>query len=109
MTFDHSLDLPFEKVPDGPLNVDMENVLIAGGLVVMAACIPLTGLTDIEQGTANHKVTPALVFRFVDPMGQDYPPMVLILDDDQMGKLRPLVNQAIHAAREGARNHPDNQ
>ena len=33
----------------------------------------------------------------------NYPPVVLVEDDDQMAKLRPLIFQAIKAARESAR------
>jgi len=46
--------------------------------------------------------SPALVFRFIDPLGQFYPPFVLVQDDDQMAKMRPLLFQAIAAARKSA-------
>lgn len=90
---DHGLDLPFEPT-SGELTD--EHVHMSGGLVVMAAVTPVPGVGP----------KPTLVFRFSDPFGHFYPAMVLIQDDDQIAKLRPLINQAIHAAREGAKNQP---
>lgn len=87
----NDLDLPFEEGAAGPLADD--HVHLSGGLVVMAATTPIP-----EAG-----VLPTLVFRFSSPVGEFYPPFVLVLDDDQMGKLRPLIMEAIAAARRAAK------
>jgi hypothetical protein len=86
------LDLPFEEGARGEL-LD-EHVHYAGGLVVMAAVTPLP---------APDGPTPTLVFRFARPDGSGfYPPFVLVLADGQMAKLRPLIMEAIAAARRAA-------
>jgi len=86
-----SLDLPFEVGPPGELLDD--NVHYSGGVVVMASTVDVP---DVG-------VMPALVFRFANPLGGFYPAIVLVTDDDQMAKLRPLLMEAIAAARRGAK------
>ena len=86
----NSMDLPYEAGPPGEL-AD-EHVHYSGGVVVMAATIPVPAAG----------VKPALVFRFATPTGDFYPATVLVCDDDQLAKLRPLINQAIAAARRAA-------
>jgi hypothetical protein len=68
-------------------------VLLSGGVVVAAATVPL------DDG--EHK--PALLFRFATPLGQFYPPMLLVLDDDQAANLPTLVRDAVDGARDAAR------
>ena len=85
----NSMDLPFEPSSGDLLDADAR---FAGGVVVMAATIPIP---DVG-------VKPALVFRFAAPTGEFYPAMVLVCDDDQMAKLRPLVVEAVQAARRAA-------
>lgn len=88
----NDLDLPFEAGGEGPM-LDTDQARLSGGLVVLAATIPTDG-----------GVWPALVFRFATPTGGFYPPIVLATEDEQLAKLRPLINEAIAAARRGARN-----
>jgi hypothetical protein len=89
---DHNLDLPFEPQQPTP-GLQGEHVHYSGGVVVMAAVVDVPG--------AGKK--PALVFRFAEPTtGQFYPAFCLVQDDDQMAKLRPLINEAIAQARRGA-------
>jgi hypothetical protein len=85
------LDLPFEKIPGGPIHASLDNPLIAGGLVVQAALVPS------DAGTY-----PALVFRFHLADGTAMPPVVLVANADQMGKVVPLVAGAVAAAVAGA-------
>lgn len=85
------MDLPFEAGDGGQL-AD-EHVHYSGGVVVMASVVDVPGLGPL----------PALVFRFATPAGGFYPPFVLITDDDQMAKLRPLIAESIHTAREAAK------
>ena len=85
----NSMDLPFE--PSSGILHD-EHVHYSGGLVVMAATIDVP-----EVG-----LKPAVVFRFATPEGGFYPPVVLVADDAQLAKLRPLIHQAIAAARKAA-------
>ena len=80
-----SMDLPFEE---GPVHHTTEQMLLAGGVVVMAAVVPL------PDGDKK----PALAFRFASPTGQFYPLMTLVLDDDQVAKLPALIEQAAAAA-----------
>jgi len=95
----NSMDLPFEQNPEPvPLSeavLDLDAVLMSGGVTVMAATVPVPG----------YGVKPALVFRFVD-FGQFYRPVFLVMDDGQLAKLRPLISEAIHAAREAAKQGP---
>lgn len=81
------LDLPFQ--PQRPSELDLSDGVLAGGMVVLAASIPVPG-----EG-----VMPALVFRFTKPDGTGfYPPMVLAVDEDQMTKTAQLVASASAAA-----------
>lgn len=89
MSDGNSLDLPFEPTTGELLD---EHVNYSGGVVVMASVVTLA------EGKA-----PALVFRFAVPTGGFYPPTVLVLEDDQMAKLRPLIMEAIATARRGAK------
>lgn len=86
---DHSLDFPFQATSG---ELADEHVHYSGGVVVMAsvAQVPNVGLM------------PSLVFRFASPEGEFYPAIVLVTDDDQMAKLRPLINESIAAARRAA-------
>jgi hypothetical protein len=88
----NEMDLPFERIKGGAPLLD-QHVHFSGAVVVMASTV------DVPE--VGHK--PALVFRFVDPAGSFYPAFVLVMDDDQMAKLRPLLMESIHAAREAAK------
>lgn len=85
-----SLDLPFETQAPTPL-AD-QDVRWSGGVVVMAATVPVPG----------SGVKPALVFRFAAPDGTFHPPVVLVADPGQLGKLTSLVAEAVDAATAGA-------
>ncbi len=85
----NSMDLPFEPTTGA---LEDEHVHFSGGVVVMASVVAVPD--------AGPK--PALVFRFSTPLGEFYPAIVLVTDDDQMAKLRPLINESIAAARRGA-------
>lgn len=88
----NSLDLPFEESPRGELHD--EHVHYASGVVVMAAVVPVP-----EVGPK-----PAVVFRFANPDGTGfYPPIVLVADDEQLAKLRPLIVEAVQTARRHAK------
>lgn len=85
------MDLPYESNP-GPVPMSDEIVHYSGGVVVMASVVDVP---DVGP-------RPALVFRFSNPIGQFYEPIVLVCDDDQIAKLRPLINSAIADARRAA-------
>ena len=88
----NSMEMPYESGGQGPMLDD--HVHFSSGVVVMGAKVDMP-----EIGPK-----PALVFRFAIPNGSGfYPPVCLVLDDDQMAKTRPLINAAIHDAREAAR------
>lgn len=88
----NSMDVPFEADDSGGHLLD-EHVHYSGGLAVMAAKIDVP-----EVG-----LKPALVFRFARPEGEFYPAIVLVADDDQLAKLRPLIQEAIATARRAAK------
>jgi hypothetical protein len=85
----NSMDLPYEPTT-GELHD--EHVHYSGGVVVMGATI------DVPEVGKK----PTLVFRFVTPDGGFYPPIALVMDDGQMAKLRPLIQEAIAGARRAA-------
>lgn len=88
----NDLDLPFESQPNTP--ADVSDGHLAGGLVVIAA------LVDVP----DRGKMPALVYRFAIPDGSGfYPPMTLIVDEDQMAKLAQLTASATAAAIKAAR------
>lgn len=91
----NNMDLPFEADNTGGVLHD-EHVHYSGGLAVMAAVVPVP-----EIGPK-----PALIFRFATPLGDFYPPIVLVADDDQLAKLRPLLQAAIATARRAAKGTP---
>lgn len=88
------LDLPYESQEPTPL---ADNPLYAGGVVIM-------GGSSSEPWDGGRKF-PVLVFRFAlpDGSGKFYLPVALVLTDEQMGKLQPLITTAIHDAREAAK------
>ena len=87
----NSMDLPFEPTTG---HLHDQHVHFSGGVVVMASVMNVPGIGP----------KPSPVFRFAMPEGGFYPPVVLVQDDDQIAKLRPLIFQAIKAAREAAQN-----
>lgn len=91
----NNMDVPYESDPASPrTELDLGGaVQLSGGVVVMAAVTPVP-----EIGPK-----PTLVFRFARPDGTLYPPIALITDDDQLAKLRPLIQGAIADARRAAR------
>lgn len=89
---DHSLDLPFEGQPES--FVDLADGVVVGGLVVMAASVPVDGVGHM----------PALVFRFVTPTGNFLQPVIFVTDDDQMTKSKRLIAGAATAAIAQARS-----
>lgn len=89
-----SLDMPFEE--HDPIEMDVEAQL-SGGLVIQAATTPMPGVGML----------PTLVFRFARPDGSGfYPPIALITNDDQLAKLRPVIQEAIATARRAAKASP---
>lgn len=89
----NDMELPYEVIKGGPEPLLDEHVHFSGSVVVMASVVDVP---DVGP-------KPALVFRFTDPQGQFYPAFCLVMDDDQMAKLRPLLMKAIHDARETAK------
>jgi hypothetical protein len=85
------MDLPFAR--QTPTEINLNDAALAGGLVIMAAALPVP-----EQGKL-----PALVYRFAKPNGSGfYPPIVLVVDEDQMLKTAQLTASAVAAAIQAA-------
>lgn len=92
------LDLPFEEHGKIPM-LDQAGATLCGGLVVRAATVEAPD--GMDDAPASGKL-PALVWDFVRADGTFGSPIMLVLTDEQMGKLRPLVQEAIATARRGA-------
>lgn len=83
------MDLPFAR--QTPTEISLDDAAVSGGLVIMAAAVPVP----------RHGTMPALVYRFAKPDGSGfYPPMVLVVDTDQMHKTAQLTASAVAAAIE---------
>lgn len=89
MSLGDDLDLPLEPTSG---ELQDEHVHYSGGVVVMPSTVNVP-----EAG-----IKPALVFRFATPDGDFYPAIVLVTDDDQMAKLRPLIVESVQMARRAA-------
>lgn len=92
MSDEHELDLPFEEVPDGPIDQELA-AFFCGGVIVRAAVLP-----------TSKGPMPALVFDFkVVEGGEPLPSIALIQDPDQTKKFAALVQSAAHASIKAAR------
>lgn len=81
------MDLPFAR--QTPTVIDLDDAALSGGLVIMAAAVPVP-----ERGKL-----PALLYRFAKPDGSGfYPPILLVVDEDQMSKTAQLTASAVAAA-----------
>jgi hypothetical protein len=86
---DGGMDLPYEANPE---KVDItENMILAGGVVVAAATVPLDG----------HNY-PALLFRFALPHGEFLPAVTLVCMPAQLEALLPLMREAVAGAVKAA-------
>lgn len=107
---------PAAKVPPGPCPESLLGMVPTPGTGRAAAMTtrparkagPGRGtsrhLRRVQHGpcgvpAGDHRPMPALVYRFAKPDGTGfYPPMVLVVDEDQMAKLAKLVASAAAAA-----------
>jgi hypothetical protein len=87
---ENDLDIPFHEHErqhlTGPVN-------FSGGVIVSASVV------ELEDARM-----PALIFKFAKAEGGFYDPICLVTDDDQMGKLRTLINSAVGKARTAAQS-----
>lgn len=82
------MNLPYEPTPPGT-EVPLDDAQLAGGMVVMAACVPVDGMGP----------QPALVYRFANPDGSGfYPPVVLVVSDEEMRAAARLTEAAVNGA-----------
>lgn len=88
----NSLDIPFEENPE-PVYIT-EDFQMSGGVVMMTTAVDVPGVGFL----------PAIVFRFSNPHGIFYPPILLVVDDDQAAKFPITVEQTISCARRFARD-----
>jgi hypothetical protein len=85
------LDMPFEEQAATPMPDEHQH--IASGLVIMAGVVPVP----------DHGPMPCRVYRFAIPDGSGfYPPIVLVVDADQMAKLAQLTAAASATAIQSA-------
>jgi hypothetical protein len=92
-SFGGELDLPFEEGPPGQ-TMPFGDGTFASGLVLLAGTIPVP---DVG-------VMACLIYRFANPDGSGfYPPIVLVVDDQQMAGITQLTAAASDAAVRTAR------
>lgn len=88
----HSIDLPYEDNPPGQ-TVPLDDARIASGVVIAAAVMPVPGRGPM----------PCLVYRFATPNGSGfYPPIALVVNDQQMRALAQLTAETTTAAVKAA-------
>jgi hypothetical protein len=86
---DGGMDMPYEANPD--VAHITEAMVLAGGVVVAAATVPVDGHTY-----------PALLFRFALPDGEFLPAVTLVCMPAQLEALIPLVQEAVAGAVKAA-------
>lgn len=86
---DGGMDMPYEANLE-PADIH-ENMVMAGGVVVAAATVPVGGHTY-----------PALLFRFALPDGEFLPAVTLVCMPAQLEALIPLVQNAVASAVKAA-------
>lgn len=91
MTGPGGWDLPYEEVPDGPIDLDLAG-LPMDGLVVRAAVQNFPGRSALCQ--------PVLVFDFTSSAmpGQPLPPIVLVGPPDVLLRVAELVRKSTTSA-----------
>jgi hypothetical protein len=93
---DRGMDMRFEINPPGQRSIPAEDMILTGGVVTMATLVPVP-IDGVE-----HQY-PAVVFRFSTVEGEMLPPVLLVLEEDQMAGLGHLVGQTADAAVTHAR------
>lgn len=89
---DDALNLPYEAIPGGPLELSKGSE-ISSGVVLLAATIrhPVTG-----------EPHPAIAFRFSRGDGHFFPDRVLVVERDALDALIPLLQDTIAGAKQAA-------
>jgi hypothetical protein len=86
------LNLPYEPVPNGPVNIE-EDMLVAGGVVVRAA---------VMAHPETAKPHPVLLFTFYLPDGRTAPVVALIVERGELAALSKVVGDAAEGALRAA-------
>lgn len=84
-------DLPFEEQARTDWTPEPDTML-AGAMVVMSTVV----------GVPNLGAKPGLVFRFVDPAGEFYPAVLLVMEPHQLARVSELIAKAVDTAVRGA-------
>lgn len=92
----HGLNLPYSDNGDDPVARDLSDALLSGGVVILAAAVPLA------DGSGTH---PAIVFQFAKPDGSGFHPPIMLAPDrpDDLRALIPLVRDSVNGAISAAR------
>lgn len=90
---DGGMNVPYEDNPEPVLAEDLglTHSHISAGVVTMAATVDVAGERQ-----------PAILFRFGDGNGDFYPPMLLVLSDEEMAALPDVIGDAARAALSAA-------
>lgn len=98
----NSMDRPYKSVPTGPAEFGLpEGTLLSGGMMLYATVVHLPSQADPTVA----EPWPALLFKFATPeppAEAHHPPILLVCRDEDMAKLRPLIQGAIADARRAA-------
>jgi hypothetical protein len=100
MTFgDGELNLPYEDVPDGPIEIMLpDSTVVCGGLGFRSAMA--------AHPTMPGEMVPVIVFDFWTAEGGQLPPVALVLPLDAALALPEEIRKAVRAAVRGARKGP---
>jgi hypothetical protein len=102
---DGSLDMPYEDDPlagtPGMAEQSLEDMVIASGVVTLAASLPNVGEALQTIGfKPNH---PVVIFRFALPHGEFHKPIALVVTENQLRDLKTLVGRTVDGALNQAR------
>lgn len=90
---DGALNLPFEEVPDGPIELPADDFVIVTGVTYRAAVVP--------SPVTGHPMA-AVILDLFRPAGDRLPPVLLLFEDDDLLRFPDDLRRAIRSARRHA-------
>lgn len=90
---DGRMNLPFEEVPDGPIDLPADGFEVVTGVTYRAAVLP---------SPVTGRPMPALILDFYRPTGERVAPLLVLLEDDDLLRFPDDLRRAIRSARRHA-------